>query len=112
MDLILPMFFLELGVAFLIVSLLADKIRDYNDIVPIFLILSIVTFFVGGFAMMGVTETVTSSMFNESSGVWVNNTFSSRTGDYDWLGMVGVGLAFFSLTLLFLKIISKYGDDE
>ncbi len=111
MELIIPMLFLELGFVFLIVALFADRVSDYTDVVSIILILSIVAFFIAGYGMYQVTDTVTTVSYDSSLGTWVNETINQRSADYEWLGLPCIGLAFFVLLLLFLKLMG-YIDGE
>lgn len=111
MELIIPMLFLELGFVFLVVALFADRVSNYTDIVSIILVLSIVCFLVSAFGMYNVTETVTTQSYNSVTGVWVNNTINERSTDYEWLAYPCIGLAFFVLFLLFLKLLGYIGEE-
>ncbi|GAG24861.1 unnamed protein product, partial [marine sediment metagenome] len=99
MELILPMLFLELGFVFMFVGLALDKFYDYGDLVSIMYILSVVVFLIGGYSFFAVTETTMATVFNETSGQWVNNTAVQAVSEYRFMTYPCIGLAFFSLTL-------------
>ena len=112
MDLILPMLFLELGFVFLVLALVVDRKPEYDDMCSILLILSIVVFIIAGAGMYNVTESAVSTYYNETSGLWVNNTITERTSEYEWLALPSIGLAFFVLALLFIRLLGKMDLEE